>query len=272
MKIVFAHPSHEHQSYFDYRRLVHVSGFETCRISEIDLSSDAVYIISPATGEIQALKDRPRRCKLVWWCLERLDSGDWPPEGNNASNSVDRIAPIVNSMWTSDRHQALMDLRLRFVTLASDTRLAEGSPDPCKIYDVAWLAYNSRRRRPIFDQLSRWKLAPSPAWGEMRARILNSSRCMAYVHQTNSPVGAPLRFALAAAYKLPVISERIESPIPCMPGRDYVEASYDKFLDLLEERLSEGDLRLFGENLHQTLCMDRTFRSCVQDAVREAFL
>lgn len=273
MKIIFAHPEHRHDSYSDYRRLVLLSGFGVCRIGEIDLEvEDTVYILSPATGEILSLLNRPRRCKVIWWNLERPDSGDWPPEGNNASNSVDLIAPIVDKIWVSDRYHASLDKRLMFVPMGSDARLAEGKPDGTKLYDIVALTYNTERRKQIYDKLGKWKVAPSTAWGETRARLLNTSRCMVYVHQTASFIGAPLRFALAAAYRLPLISELMADPYPLQEGRDFVATIHDCMVELVDECLSEGHTWTeIGNNLHHTLCIERNFRSCVEDAVMEQF-
>ena len=270
--IVFANPGHRHDSYMDYRRLQLISGFPMCGIPEIDLDSSHVYIISPATGEIMSLLNRPRKAKIVWWNLERPDSGSWPPEGDNASNSVDLIAPIVDKVWVSDRHHASLDKRLTFVPMGSDQRLREGEPDGTKLYDFVALTYNNPRRKAVYDRLSHWKVAPSMAWGQTRARLLSTSRCMVYVHQTPAPIGAPLRFALAAAYKLPVISELMADPYPMAEGKDFVATIYEVMVDLVNESLSKGRTWTeIGDNLHRTLCVDRNFRSCVEDGVRESF-
>lgn len=273
MNIVFAHPVHRHDSYSDYRRLALLSGFEVCLISEIDLEAeDTTYIISPATGDILNVLNQPRRCKVIWWNLERIDSGSWPPEGNNASNAVDLIAPMVDKIWVSDRHHASLDARLTFVPMGSHIGLAEGKPDTTKLYDIVALTYNNARRKAIYDKLGKWKVAPATAWGETRARLLNTSRCMVYVHQTPALIGAPLRFALAAAYKLPVISELMADPYPLQEGRDFVATIYEAMVELVDESLSEGRTwTQIGDNLHHTLCIERNFRSCIADAVMEQF-
>lgn len=272
MKVIFAHPRHVYDSYSDFRKLVEISGFPSCFVDEIDLDSPSVYITTPVNGELRpVLEGKKRRAKLVFWCLERPDSGDWPPEGVNASNQVSEIAQFVDKIWVSDRHQATLDLRQVYVTLASDSRLAEGEPWPAKIYDIAALTYNNHRRRYVYDQLGRWKMAPASAWGETRARILHQSRAMLYVHQTEMPIGAPLRFALAAAYKLPLLSESMADPYPLVEGRDLLSAPYDKLLAETDLWLSSRSLAPYGQSLHETLCIERNFRLSVLEGVVKSF-
>jgi len=277
VKIVFAHPRQVFESYSDYRKLIEISGFETCFYDEMDLFADTVYIVAPVNGELRPTIDKARTSKgrvvskIIFWNLERPDSGVWPPEGRNASNAVDRIKPWVDAIWVSDRHYASLDSRLVFVPMGSDARLAEAGPSPIKIYDIAALTYNNHRRSKIYGNLTKWKLAPSSAWGETRARVLRSSKCMLYVHQTEMPIGTPLRFALAAAYKLPLLCETLGDSFPLMEGRDFLSCSYGDIVDRMEDWLSIGSLAFLGENLHQTLCLDINFRKSVEDGVRRTF-
>lgn len=278
MKIVFAHPRQVFESYSDYRRLIEISGFDTCFYDEMNLAINTVYIVAPVNGELREAVTRLRAAqnghvlaKIVWWNLERSDSGVWPPEGRNASNAVERIKEFVDNIWVSDRHYASLDSRLIYVPMGSDARLAEGELSPIKIYDIAALTYNNHRRSKIYGNLTRWKLAPSSAWGETRARVLRSSKCMLYVHQTEMPIGAPLRFALAAAYKLPLLCETLADPFPLMEGRDFLSCPYGDIVERMEDWLSIGSLAFLGENLHQTLCIDTNFRKSVEEGVRRTF-
>lgn len=272
MKVIFAHPRHPYDPYSDYRKLIEISNFETCFVDEIDLGADAIYVTSPINGELRpVVEGKKRRAKIVFWCLERPDSGDWPPEGKNASNRVSEIMSFVDKVWVSDRHQAQMDLRQVYVTMGSDSRLAEGEVLPAKVYDIAALTYNNERRKKIYSELGRWKVAPQTAWGETRAKILRSSRSMLYVHQTESLIGAPIRFAIAAAYKLPLLSEMMTDPYPLVEGRDFLSASYDRILAETHDWLSGRNLAPYGEQLHETLCLERNFRLSVLEGVVKSF-
>lgn len=272
--VVFARPSHKYDSYQDLYRLVELAGFPICSVEEMDLDRDLIYVTSPVDGRTRShcgASKGSRKAKIVFWCLERPDSGNYPPDGIGAANRVDEIMEFVDHVWISDRHYASLDPRMIYVTMGSDARLAEGPLLPMKVYDVVALTYNNARRNRIYGPISsRWKMAPESAWGETRARILRSSRCMLYVHQTPFQIGAPLRFALAAAYELTLISEAMVDPYPLIAGRDFISYSYEDLPGFVEGLLMHG-LPLCGKNLHQTLCIDRTFRSCVEEGIRRTF-
>jgi hypothetical protein len=57
-------------------------------------------------------------------------------------------------------------------------------------------------------------------------------------------------------------------PYPLLEGRDFMAAPYQDLLDKVDWWLSEGRLAPLGENLHQTLCIERSFRTCVESAVK----
>ena len=278
MKIVFAYPRQVFQSYSDYRKLIEISGFDTCFYDEMNLATKVVYIVAPANGELREAVTKLREAqkghvlaKVIFWNLERVDSGVWPPEGRNASNMVERIKDWVDAIWVSDRHYSTLDKRLVFVPMGSDARLAEGEPSEIKLYDIAALTYNNHRRSKVYSSLTKWKLAPESAWGDTRAKILQASKCMLYVHQTELPIGAPLRFALAAAYKLPLLCEAMGDAFPLMDGRDYFSCPYSEIVDRMEDWLAMGSLSFLGENLHQTLCVDTNFRKSVEEGIRRTF-
>lgn len=282
MNIVFAKPRHPYQSYSDFHRLVELAEFETCLIGEWDLGRDAVYIVCPANWELVqylfTVYKKKRRARIVFWNLERPDGGPYELsqiEGTvNNTNSTREIFANVDEVWVSDRHFASLDARLTYVPLGSDRRLAEGFlPYIGRLHDVAILACSNSRRAPVYRALEeRWlKVAPNSAWGEERDRILRASRSMVYVHQTELPIGAPLRFALAAAYKLPLICEGMADPYPLREGRDFLSCSLSEMPAKVESWLSGGKLPLIGENLHHTLCLEFPFRKCVEEAVARSF-
>lgn len=270
--VIFAKPSHKYDSYRDLYRLVELAGFPICSVKEMDLDRDVTYVTSPVDGETRAhcgSSKGTRKAKVIFWCLERPDSGNYPPDGIGAANRVDEILKFVDHVWVSDKHYASLDPRLIYVTLGSDARLAEGPSLPIKVYDIAALTYNNERRSKIYGPLGkRWKMAPESAWGETRAKVLHSSRCMLYVHQTPMPIGAPLRFALAAAYKLPLISEEMTNTCPLLGEFDFLTCRYEEMVEKIEVWLTKGWLSELGKNLHQTLCVSFPFRGCVEEGLR----
>lgn len=281
MNIVFARPRHPYQSYSDFHRLVELAEFETCLIEQIEFSRDAVYIVCPANWElVQRLfpSDKHKRgARVVFWNLERPDSGPYELsqiEGTvNNTNSTREIFAHVDAVWVSDRHFASRDAKLTYVPLGSDRRLAEGFPPYIgRLHEVAILACSNSRRAPVYRALEeRLRVAPNSAWGEERDRLLRASASMVYVHQTELPIGAPLRFALAAAYKLPLICESMADPYPLREGRDFLSCKLSEMPAKVEDWLCGAKLPLIGENLYHTLCLEFPFRRCVEEAVTQSF-
>lgn len=259
--IYFARTRHEYPSYSDFWRLVELSGFEIVYVDEIDVSKTAVYIFTPMNGEVFALLDRirdqPRRAQLIWWFLERLDSTPMLEDG-----SFERLRTQVDAVWVSDRWEASQHSAFKYVCLASHQGL--GSDPHSPQYDYTHQSYVHGRRESIFNELRRRTLREGPnAWGIERDRVLRSSKLMLHVHQYPLALYTPLRFAVAAAYALPLVSENL---FDAFPLEGIVEqAEYDQ---LVSRVIAVGnDPADRGNRLFQALCIDRTFRGEVEQAL-----
>lgn len=277
--IVFAKTEHLYQSYVDFWRLVELSGFETCFVKDIDLEREAIYIETPVNGEVRphikhrrSILKKPQQAVLVWWNLERPDSGDYELGKIRGNECVTVATPEImeyfDHVWVSDRYLASMDSKTIYVPLGSDARLG-AAPHPSKSYDICTLSYNNHRRDRIYGPMGQqYRMAPNSVWGGERDRVLRSSRCMVYVHQTPLPIGAPLRMALAAAYHLPVIAESSKDSHPHQDGHDVISAGYDELLGKTGAWLKDGRLASIGENLHRKLCVEMPFKKCVEEGVK----
>lgn len=280
--VVFAKTSYVYQSYVDFWKLVELAGFETCFVKDIDLDRDAIYVTTPINGEIRphtvfrrSILKKPQQAKIVWWLLERPDSGDYELGkivGNECvTKTTDEILEYVDHVWVSDRYYTALDPRTTYVPLGSDSGLAGGPPGPVS-YDVCTLTYNNHRREQIYAPLKQQvRMAPFSAWEGPRDQILRSSRCMVYVHQTPMPIGAPLRMALAAAYRLPVISEQLADPYPHRDGYDIAMAPYEQLVPKTLGAL-QGNLAELGLNLHRKLCVEMPFKQCVLEGVERTLV
>jgi hypothetical protein len=276
--LVFVRTRYEYKSYSDLWHLVELSGFKTVYVDQFDLETDYVGILPTCNGELRphithrrSILKGPQWATLIHWNLERPDSGDYEvskitPTG--VANSTSEILQYVDYQWVSDRYWASLDPRLVYVPIGSHPELAQGPPD-AKEYDACALSYNNFRRDRVIGPLKQQvRMAPDSAWGEERDRILRRSRAMVYVHQTPMPIGAPLRMALAAAYKLPVIAERLADPYPYVPGHDILMFDYDVLVPSAVEALRDpARLEEIGRNLHRRLCMEEGFRKCVEEGV-----
>jgi len=252
--VLFARPRWEYDSYQDLYRLIALSGYPLIFFDEIDPQSDNCYILTMVNGENQAgwpdAKARIILHDLEW----RLD-GEYPR------------MPGVSEVWASDKWYA-EQIGARYVPLGSHPDLNLHPDDQrTSAYDVAMLAYMTPRR----DQIAVWlreqgvTLAPR-GWGEARHQALIQTRAMLQVHQHDwAATTAPQRFALAAAYRLPLISEQAADP-----GifQDVVMwADYRSLPAVTSQVVRNGALTAQGEALFNLLCVERTFQSEVEKAL-----
>lgn len=253
MSVIFARPRWNYDSYTDMYSLVTLSGFPLIYFDEIDPSSDDTYICTMINGENQHGWPMDR-ARIIVWDLEWRLQGE-PPN-----------IPGVSEMWASDRWYA-EQIGARYVPLGSHPGLNPTPElDTAKEFDFTMLAYMTpRRERIAYEMRVRGLTMTGNAWGEQRHNYLMQSRAMVNVHQHDwAHTTAPQRFALAAAYKLPLISERACDP--AIFAAVVLWSEYGALAEFANNQL-RSDLREFGEALHQTLCIDRTFKSEVERAL-----
>ena len=237
--IRFARTRHEYPSYSDFWRLVEVSGFQTCYVDEIDLSRDVVYILTPWNGETTPALRRARAGgstgKVIWWLLER-DLAD--------GGAVDEEAlSLVDAVWVSDRSYADLHAKFDHVVLAGHPLF--GAPCVAKIYDVCHLAYLWGRRQAVIDELAkRYRIAPEAFGQSAQDRFVATSRLMLNLHQyATAKIIAPIRFAVAASYGLPLVSEDVVDPSPLIDGQDFLSAPIEQIPTVVDRVLGDEDLR-----------------------------
>jgi hypothetical protein len=219
--IVFAKTRWNYTSYTDYWKLVELSGYDWCYVDEMDLSaSDRLYIISPMNGEVRPFIDGYRnangeiKATLMQWNLER-PSGD----GGGLSGYVNGNTKLVEDGYLSRIMVADWKLaqaggsKFVYVPMGSHEGLGEPTSMDSKRYDFIHLCCYSNHRSLLFDAPDRPKsvlggftVAPN-GWGDERHERLKASRVMLNIHQDGDGYIEPQRFALAAAYGLPVLSE-----------------------------------------------------------------
>lgn len=262
-EVIFAVPRHEYASYQDLYALIDLSGFETCYIDEIDPQSDNAYIITILNGEVPEAGYPDARAKIVLW------DNEWHLDGVPALAGVE--------YWAADAWYA-KQIGAQYVPMGSHVGLVppyslSGYAAPHRYYafDVAFIGYfdGVPRRQVIRQQLIERGINVSPpgGWGDSRNAILNASQAYLHVHQlADAPTIAPLRMVVAAAYRLPVISESVADP---GVFREYGYAyPYDKLAEGVGDHINERIIRApYGEALHQFLCHDYTFRKSVEAAL-----
>lgn len=254
MTVTFVRTRHKYDPYEDYFNLASLSGYPICYLDEMDLDDPSqTYIIAPKNGEWGFWKRT--KARLIWWQLE------W-------ESTPEPCPPGVEEKWTSDAWHA-RKIGARFVPLGSHPGLNPGGALPHR-YDAVFLGYASCwRRGNMLDDLQRRGLKVNVAgntWGEDRHRALSSARVMLHIHQhENVPTIAPLRWAIAAAYKMPLYAETMIDASP-FGLHHFMRGTYNQMPDgLLKAR--ETDVSAYGAALHQFMCIDKPFRTWVEGAL-----
>lgn len=266
--IIFAHPRHSYDSYTDYRRLVELSGFPTCYVDEIDLQSTNLYIVSPLNGEFDAHIDwgEQRKCTIYHWNLERPGNSTVTDyKGQNARRIREGK---IDSVLVSDKLLSRLT-GFRYVVLGSHVNL--GVPGDVKTYDYIHLMCYSPRRGPFFSYphalsvVDGMKIAPN-SWGQERHEALQQSKMLVNIHQDEHPYCEPLRFSLAAAYGLPIITEHIspENVVYEVHGLSMhgIGHSMRHWLAMYDNR--SGRLRESGMANRNLLTGEYSFRRCIE--------
>lgn len=259
--VTFVRTRTYYQPYDDYFHMAALSGYPVCYVDEIDASDPAkVYIYSPNNGE--TMDGWPHaRARIIFNQLE------W-----HTDFSTVVLPPGVSEAWNADAWHARM-INARHVPMGGHHGLNINPNDcPAKEYDVAFMAYTDiYRRKRIKDELESRGFTVAPnGWGQARHDALVRSRVLVHVHQwENIPTIAPLRWCIAAAYGLPIISENVNDRRPFAAG-DFMTCAYDELPDFITHQMKmqqDGRMESYGYNLRNTLCRELTFRESVERAL-----
>lgn len=268
---IFARTRHYYGSYFDFWNLVEISGFKVCYIDQIDLESDEIFIVGTLNGELKQHMDHrrsilkgPQKARVILWNLER-------PGPDAMVAFINEYLPYFNKVWFSDKFLAEYDSKnFVYTELGSHPNLPHpGGPQP-PVYDFAHLSYIVPRRQVVFDGLVRmgYRMSQTPIPAERGAELWKC-RSMVNVHQNEFKICEPIRFAISAAYKLPIITEEIYNPYPLEHGKTCLISSYEKILENADKWLS-SDITSIGHDLHKRLAIDFSFRQGVMEALAKS--
>lgn len=259
--ITFAKTRYVYDSYTDFWRLVELSGYPTCFIDEVEWDSSRLYITAPMNGELKSMTiPENRRCKIALWNLERPGgSGGLPNYVLDNAELIER--GFIDEVIVSDK-QLARDTGFKYVPVGGHPGLGEVCND--KVYDVVHLMCYSPRRGMWFDypnnrQYVRGVTVAPNGWGTARHNSLRLSRFMLNIHQDDFQYMEPLRFALAACYGLPIVSETV---IDWWPYVGY----YQQFrlgdeVDVIKQMLNSPEYwAIVSRELHYCMTIDWTFR------------
>lgn len=267
---IFCRTRHTYESYTDFWRLVELSGFPCIYVDQIEPDSDNTYIVTPLNGEWNEGWQDPRATIILWdleWRLEGL------PVDYMGTNAPGINVSGISRIWASDKRYA-EQIGAEYVPLGSHAGLAHGYIDNGvqKVYDVALLAYlGPPRRAQMVGRLQSAGIVIAPnGWGQERHNYLQASRAMLHIHQHDGiQTVAPQRWALAAAYGLPLITETlIDRGI--FGNSNMLMCNYEHLPEFVRMWTLRNEARIledFGRALHQLLCVERTFRGNVEAAL-----
>lgn len=268
-EVLFARTRYVYDSYQDFWNLVKLSGYNTCYVDEIDPSKeDTIYITTPIQGELRPHidnhRDEPRNAHIILWQLERPANSGGSVGGYGKDNRELLYERYFDEIWVSDR-QLAAETSLRFVPLGSHPNLGSPGIPGRKHFDAVHMSYIVPRRETLYIQVK--KLAPN-GWGDRRDQVLKQSKTAVNVHQDTFPFCEPLRFALFAAYGLPVISERVKDTYPYQDK--IVWRDYDDIIPTLYNGMKDlQHLYDYGLAFRQFLCIENNFRKWVDKAIFE---
>jgi hypothetical protein len=254
-----------YDSYRDAFTLAELSGYPVIWLNEIDPDSDHTYILSPLNGSWTHGWENPK-ARIILWDLEwRLETGahEW-------GKSLLTVPPGVSEVWASDKWYA-GQIGARYVPLGSHPGLVQTEAPAQDHFDIAPLSCQSQDggRQHMMDLLMQKGLAIAPnAWNPERDKILKNTTAMLHIHQWRGVrTVAPLRYAMAAAYGIPLIAEQVEN-------RDIFDnivlfTDYDAMPEYVATmtRRYQAELRERGQTLHELLCGEYSFRNCVERAL-----
>ena len=267
--ILFARTRHLYDSYGDFWTLVVLSGFQIVFVDQVDLKSNNVYITSMVNDEWRAMVEAQpgrRDAHTILWNLERPLGWAKTLHDYNVRTWMMIGERWFDEVWVSDRRLA-EESETRFVVLGSHPNLGTPGSIDEKRYDIVHMSYLTNRRQSIYKHFVPEQIAPN-CWGEERDRALRASRFALNVHQDAHPFQEPLRFALFAAYGIPILTEEIFDAFPW--GTETMV--FDKYPNLCGHMAAMLDNRYerwyqMGQRAREMMCSQYQFGNVVREAV-----
>lgn len=294
--ITFVKPDWHYDQYIDFWRLVELSGFPVIPIGELDIGKPGVFIVSPMEGQwrphIGGQKGKTRNAHLILWLLERPSGAGSKGKYNDSCWALlngykeyeekdnrpgeyffANEGTYIDEIWVSDRHLAEdSSPHTRFVILGSDKGL--GTPGGAdRKYQFCHISYKTNRRKSIYKHFHRDTIGPN-CWPPERDKILQQSRFGLALHQDTDPYQEPLRMAIFAAYKLPIIVESPYDAFPWSPEScSLLPYDQEKMLVARIKNILADDYapyQAMAERAWELMCIKHRFGDMVREAVGQS--
>jgi len=264
---IFVIPYRYPPSYHDFYLLVQYSGFGYCMEKDIDFGNkNNCYIVNHF---IPIAVPKNRLATVVYWFLER-------PSANGKENFPDFIRNSIVShgideIWMSDitMFNLVKWCQCRFVPIGSDEKL--GALCDQKTYDLVHLCFIEKGSRREMLKTLPFSIAPNIWYGSEKAISLQHSKFMLSMHQDEDLYFEPLRFSLAAAYGLPLVSEVCQDAFPYIENEDYVAVSYINIRQFMRDILASDYQKWkdFGLKMRDKILKQYRFTDNVKRAMEK---
>lgn len=252
--MIFVRPRYEYQSYWDYFELIRLSGLPLIYFDEIDWGSKETYIACPMNGEFPTQMP-DHTCRVIWLNIERpCPTGDPWLFGR----------PDFDEVWVCDRYWSTI-VGARHFIMGSHAGL--GFTGTRKLYDWISCTYEVPRRTAIWHEIRDLSRAPNgwPCTPQERAADLAASHLYVVPQQDDPPHAVtPLRFAIAAAFKLPMVYEGEMDAFPFVPSKHFISSNYHRFADTVRKWLGTEKSVDIGLALHHKLCIETDFKRSIE--------
>lgn len=217
--LIFGRTRYNYIPYNDFFRLVELSGFRWQYLDQINWFDKSLTVIaSPLNGEFFDIPPN-HDAKLIHWNLERFDP----------AQPTDAPKYRYDEVWASDLAMAEAS-NAKFVFLGGHREFGNVNYNR-KIFDYITLAANFGRRSPHLHNLSQSLSCADMdggTWDANRDQRLQQSRLMINLHQDEFKWSEPIRFMIAGAYALGVLSEHCEKPGFLQSGTHYLECTAEE--------------------------------------------
>ena len=233
MEVIFALTRHNYDSYSDYVNLVKNAWGKWCYIDEISFPvKDRVYVVSPINGEFRPHVQNhlhEKQCKIAWWNLERPPRDEKHAEHKKDVSELFKYIDymIVSDKYLQDEYYKEFVGRVIYVPLGYHECLCEYPFNSARSrYSFAHISYMWGRR----DVLKTLPNCMPNSWGEQRKQDLIRTKFMVNIHQDQFKILEPLRFIIAVAHGLPIISEDIYNAMPYINGVHFIQSPYENMI------------------------------------------
>lgn len=258
---VFVRTRYHYDPYDDLFKLAELSGYPIVYIDEMDVyDASKVYILTPKNGEWPEAGWPKATAKLIFYNLE------W-------EFSQEALTLGIYEKWTPDAWHARRT-GARFVPVGSHVGLAPNGQrrNTTFEHDLVFFGYEQPGRRShVLSGLHSEGVTFAPnGWGDTRDKAITSARACLHIHQfDNVPTISPLRWAVAAAYGIPIISETVADRSPLGLG-DFMTANYANLAAFAKMHVKDQHpqkLMDYGHALHQKMCVQYPFSHWIERAV-----